>query len=57
MDPLNPEEIANAIKYIFENPEEAKKMGQNGRKAVEQKYNWENEEKKLLEVYNILINQ
>jgi len=55
VDPLNPEEIANAIKYIFENPEEAKKMGQNGRKAVELKYNWENEAKKLIEVYNKII--
>ena len=29
-------------------------MGENGRKAVLEKYNWENEEKKLLEVYKNL---
>jgi len=57
VDPTNPKEIAKAINYLIDHPEEAKKMGQNGRKAVELKYNWEIEAKKLLEVYNILINQ
>jgi len=28
-----------------------KAMGENGGRAVEEKYNWENEEKKLLELY------
>ena len=51
VNPLKPEEIANAIEYLIQHPEEAKKMGENGRKAVIEKYNWENEEKKLLKVY------
>jgi len=54
VDPLNPEEIANAIKYIFENPAEAKKMGENGKTAVLEKYNWEKESEKLIEVYTRL---
>jgi len=51
VDPLNPKEIAAAITWIVEHPVEAEVMGKNGRKAVEERYNWENEEKKLLELY------
>ena len=48
---MNPEEIAKAIKYLIENPGVSQKMGENGRKAVLETYNWENEEKKLLKLY------
>ncbi|WP_298314762.1 glycosyltransferase family 4 protein [uncultured Aquimarina sp.] len=51
----NPDEIANAIKYIMDNPEEAKKMGENGRRAVIEKYNWEKEVEKLSKVYANII--
>jgi len=51
VNPLDPKEIARVIEYLIEHPEEAKKMGENGRKAVLEKYNWENESKKLLDVY------
>jgi glycosyltransferase involved in cell wall biosynthesis len=54
VNPLNPREIARAIEYLIEHREEAKKMGENGREAVLEKYNWENESKKLLEVYKKL---
>ena len=56
VNPLDPKEIAKAIEYIMENPVEAGKMGKNGRKTVEEKYNWTKEENKLLEIYNQLIN-
>lgn len=49
--PDNPNEIAKAIEYLLENPEMAKKMGESGREKVMEKYNWYNEEKKLLEIY------
>ena len=55
VDPLNSDEIAKAISYLLENPVEAQKMGNNGRKAVLQKYNWEQESIKLLELYSRLI--
>lgn len=55
VNPLRPKEIADAINYIISNPKEAKKMGQNGKKAVIQKYNWGVEEKKLFQVYKELI--
>ena len=48
---MNPKEIGNAIKFLKDNPKEAEEMGKNGRKAVEEKYNWPVEEKKLLDLY------
>jgi len=54
VDPANSKEIAKAIEYLTEHPDEARKMGENGRKAVLEKYNWENESKKLLKVYEEL---
>jgi len=54
INPTKPKKIAKAIEYLIKHPEEAKKMGENGRKAVLEKYNWENESKKLLEVYKNL---
>ncbi|MEN4054153.1 glycosyltransferase [Sulfurimonas sp. NWX79] len=56
VDPMNPIEIADAIGYIITHPKEAQKMGQNGRNAVVEKYNWAIEEKKLFEVYEEILN-
>lgn len=56
VNPLEPKEIANAIEYIMTHPNEAEIMGQNGKKAVLEKYNWQVEEKKLFEVYAKVIN-
>jgi len=47
-------DIAGAISYLSCNPEIAKKMGENGRKAVEEEFNWATQEKKLLELYKTL---
>ncbi|WP_166253971.1 glycosyltransferase family 4 protein [Marinobacter salicampi] len=54
VDPLDPQAIANAIDYLVTHPEEAAQMGRNGQKAVFQKYNWDNEEQKLLHFYSSL---
>jgi len=54
VDPLNPKEIAGAIEYLITHPEEARQMGENGRRAVEEKYNWEHEREKLLALYRRL---
>ncbi len=51
VDPLDPKEIAQAIEYLITHPEEARRMGENGRRAVEEKYNWETEGRKLLQLY------
>ncbi|MFC1538113.1 glycosyltransferase family 4 protein [Candidatus Latescibacterota bacterium] len=56
VDPMNPQAIADAIIYIFDNPDEAARMGENGKKAVLTKYNWDNEKAVLLELYEKLLN-
>jgi glycosyltransferase involved in cell wall biosynthesis len=51
VDPADPRKIAEAIDYLLSNPGEAEQMGQRGRRAVEEKYNWASEEQKLLKLY------
>jgi len=55
--PLDPEEIAEAIQFIVAHPAEAEQMGKNGRRAVEERYNWGMEEKKLLGLYEEIRGQ
>jgi len=55
VDPLKPEEIAQAIQWLLENPDEAQAMGERGREAVQSQYNWSIEEKKLLQMYKELL--
>lgn len=57
VNPLCPKEIAEAMKWILEHPNEAEKMGQNGLKAVQNTYNWEREKKKLLTFYKKLLEE
>jgi len=57
VDPLNPEEIAGAINWIIDNPDVAEQMGRNGLRAVQEKYNWETEGKKLVRFYEELLNE
>lgn len=54
VDPKNPVAIAEAINYILYHPDEAKNMGENGRKMVIEKYNWDIEKKKLINLYQNL---
>lgn len=55
VDPMNPNAIAKAINYIIENPIEAEQMGENGKKLVLEKYNWDIEKNKLINFYSKLI--
>jgi len=55
VDPLDPKAIAQAIEYLLTHPEEARQMGENGRRAVEEKYNWEREKEKFLKLYAELL--
>jgi len=54
VNPFNFEDIANKILYLLDKPNGAKKMGKKGRKLIEEKYSWEAESKKLLEMYENL---
>lgn len=51
VDPLDPAAIARAIDYLATHPQEAERMGRNGQRAVQDKYNWGIEETKLLQIY------
>lgn len=55
VDPNNVDEIANAIAYLAAHPEEAKAMGENGRRAVKEELNWGEEEKKLFALYEDIL--
>ncbi|HEX5056265.1 MAG TPA: glycosyltransferase family 4 protein [Gammaproteobacteria bacterium] len=55
VDPLDPKAIARAMQWLLEHPQEAEAMGRRGREAVEQRYTWESEKKKLLNLYSELL--
>lgn len=56
-NPLDPQAIATAVEYLIAHPDEARRMGENGRQAVEEKYNWERESEKLLALYDKLLSR
>ncbi len=53
--PEDPEELAKAIIYLKNNEEKRINMGNNGKKANREKYNWEIQERRLLGVYDKLL--
>jgi glycosyltransferase involved in cell wall biosynthesis len=55
VDPLDPRAIAGAIECVLTRPAEAEAMGRRGREAVETRYNWALEERKLLALYEDLL--
>lgn len=54
IDTSKTEDIANAVCQLLRNPGDANRMGENGRRAVETKYNWEKEKNNLEFVYNVI---
>jgi glycosyltransferase involved in cell wall biosynthesis len=55
VDPLSTEAVAGAIQWIVAHPEQARTMGENGRRAVASTYNWEPEGEKLVALYRRLL--
>ena len=51
----NEHEMLEKILYLLENPSEAKRMGINGRKLTEEKYNIEKRVDKIVEIYKELL--
>ncbi|HNS20522.1 MAG TPA: glycosyltransferase family 4 protein [Sedimentisphaerales bacterium] len=56
VDPSRPDQIAQAMEHLIEHPQEAREMGQRGRRAVLEKYNWEKESERLLSIYDQVLN-
>lgn len=55
VDPRDPSSIAKAISYLLTHDAEAEAMGKRGRAAVKLQYNWNTEERKLLNFYASLF--
>ncbi len=55
VDPLSSKELANKIEVILKDAILVKRMGNNGFKTVEEKFNWKKEEKKLYKIYEKVI--
>ncbi|MGD0821264.1 MAG: glycosyltransferase family 4 protein [Desulfomonilia bacterium] len=55
VNPLDPKAIADSILWLLEHPEEAEIMGKRGQEAVRHRYNWQNEEIKLLDFYSKIL--
>jgi glycosyltransferase involved in cell wall biosynthesis len=47
--------VKEALQYLISHPDVRKKMSNNGRKAFEEKYNWNLMEERLLRVYQRLL--
>lgn len=46
-----------AVQTLLDNPQLSYEMGKNGRRAVEEEFNWASQEKKLLELYSNLLSE
>lgn len=57
VDPDDVDDIARAMKFLAENPDEARRMGENGRRAIKERFNWGMEEKKLLALYEDILKE
>lgn len=55
VDPLDPAAIADAVRYLIKNPGTCDIYGRNGQTAVVEDYNWANEARELLQLYENLL--
>ena len=55
VNPKDPKEIAEKILWLIEHPDEAKRMGMNGRKIVEKKFNIDKRIEKIISLYEELL--
>lgn len=55
VDESRPDEIAEAIRHLNRRPDEVARMGNNGRRAVLEKYRWDREEEKLFSLYEHVL--
>lgn len=55
VNPEDVEQVRQAIRFLLDNPEEARRMGENGRRAVQEQYNWKTQEENLLRFYKTIL--
>jgi glycosyltransferase involved in cell wall biosynthesis len=51
----DPAAHAQSILKILQNPDEGQQMGRNGQQLVQNQYNWDEMEKRLLALYKVLL--
>lgn len=57
VNPYDDKQIQNAIRFLLDHPEEARKMGENGKDAVRRLYNWGSQESILFDLYDRLFSR
>lgn len=57
VNPTDPMAIARAINTLMKAPDLLKQMGENGKKAVAEKYKWELASKNLLQLYGSILDK
>lgn len=53
--PERPAELSRVIRFLLDYPEQAAKIGINGRKTVEEKFTWQQKIEQLSEIYSNLV--
>ena len=56
VDPICPKSIAKGIESLYNHAEKSTELGRRGLDAVRRTYNWDIEEKKLVHIYELLLN-
>lgn len=54
VEPQSAQAFAEAVDFLLDNPAEASRMADRGRRAFLEEYNWEKESQKLIELYDVL---
>ena len=57
ISPYDTDQLTAKLTYLIEHPNEARLMGERGRLAVEQSYNWTTEARKLLDFYTLVLSE
>ena len=55
VDSTDPDAIAKAVDSLIADPQRREEMGKNGRYAIKNKYNWQLEREKLIQLYKDLL--
>lgn len=55
VDPADPDALVAAVRALHADPARARAMGEAGRRAVRERFNWEGEARRLVDLYERLI--
>ncbi len=57
VDPMNLEELGAAIRRLLDNPDLRREFGENGRRAIKERYCWDREQEKLVSMYRDILGE